>query len=380
MDSGRRLVAVAKKEAREILRDPMTLGIAIVLPLVMLFLFSYAISLEVKAIALAVVDEDSSPESREYVARFLRSGYFRLRAAPQQARQAEKLLDRSAVRVVLIIPADFARDLHQGLAADVQTLVDGSFPNTAILALTYIDTITQAYELELQERVLAARLGRLPRVSSAIRVMARVRYNPALRSEDFVVPGLFAVILMAFPPLLTALAIVREHERGSIQQIYTSPIRVSEFFWGKLLPYALIAFVEMLLLLVAALFWFHVPVRGSIPLLLGLSLLYVLSTVGIGLVVSTWTRSQVVALLLAIVLTFMPALLFSGFLFAIASMPPVFRVYTYLFPARYFTDISRGIVLKGIGIADLWPQVVLLVVYAIGLFGLASVRFRKQIG
>jgi len=225
---------------------------------------------------------------------------------------------------------------------------------------------------------LAARLGRLPKGSSTIRVVSRVRSNPALRSEDFVVPGLFAVILMAFPPLLTALAIVRERERGSIQQIYTSPIRVSEFFWGKLMPYALIAFVEMLLLLVVALCWFHVPVRGSIPLLLGLSLLYVLSTDGIGLVVSTWTRSQVVALLLAIVLTFMPAFLFSGFLFAIASMPPAFQAYTYLFLARYFMAISRGIALKGIGMAHLWPQVVLLVVYTIGLFGLASVRLRKK--
>jgi ABC-2 type transport system permease protein len=179
---------------------------------------------------------------------------------------------------------------------------------------------------------------------------------------------------------LTALAVVRERERGSIQQIYTSPIRVTEFFWGKLIPYALIALMEMGFLLVAALFWFQVPVRGSIPLLLGLSLLYVLTTVGIGLVVSTWTQSQVVALLLAIVLTFMPAFLFSGFLFAIPSMPTAFQVYTYLFPARYFMTISRGITLKGIGLADLWPQAVMLLVYTMGLFGLASMRFRKQIG
>jgi ABC-2 type transport system permease protein len=207
-----------------------------------------------------------------------------------------------------------------------------------------------------------------------------VRYNPALRNELFIIPGLFPVILMAFPPLLTALAIVRERERGSILQVYTSPIRISEFFWGKLLPYALIAFVEMLLLLAAALLWFQVTVRGSVPLLLGLSLLYVLATVGIGLVVSTWTRSQVVALLLAIVLTFMPAFLFSGFLFAIASMPTAFQWYTYLFPARYFMAIARGIMLKGRGLADLWPQAALLLGYSCGLFWLASLRFRKKIG
>jgi ABC-2 type transport system permease protein len=375
-----RLMAVAKKEAREILRDPITLGIAIVLPLLMMFLFSYAITLDVKEIALAVVDEDNSPESREYVASFLHSGYFRLHASLQDVRQVEALLDRGQVRVALIIPVTFSHHLGQGLLAEVQTLVDGSFPNTALIAINYIDAMTQTYELRLQERALALRIPGLVHFSSALQVEPRVRYNPALRSEHFVIPGLFAMILMAFPPLLTALAVVRERECGSIQQIYTTPIRIAEFFWGKLLPYACIAFVEMLLLLLAALLWFHVPIRGSVPLLLGLSFLYVLSTVGIGLVVSTWTRSQVVALLLAIVLTFMPAFLFSGFLFAIASMPPVFQGYTYMFPARYFMAISRGIALKGLGLSDLWPHAALLLGYAMALFWIASLRFQKHIG
>lgn len=380
MGSMRRCMAVMQKETREILRDPMTLGIAIVLPLMMMFLFSYAITLDVKDIALAVVDEAHSPESREYLARVVQSGYFRLHAAFQDDRQVAPLLDRGAVRVVLVLPAHFSRNLGQGLPAEVQTIVDGSFPNTALLTLNYLEAITQTYAMHLQERALARRApGRLI-PSSAIRVEPRVRYNPALRSEYFIVPGLFAVILMAFPPLLTALAVVRERERGSIEQLYTSPLRMTELFLGKLLPYALLAFVEMVLLLVAALGWFHVPVRGSIPLLLALALLYVLSTVGIGLLVSTWTRSQVVALLLALVLTFMPAFLFSGFLFALASMPPVFQAYTYLFPARYFTAISRGIALKGVGLAALWPQGGFLLLYAVGLFGLAAVRFRKKMG
>ncbi len=373
-------MAVAEKEAREILRDPITLGVAILLPLVMMFLFSYAITLDVKQIAMAVVDEDGSPESREYVASFIQSGYFRLQATLQNTKEVEKFLDRGDVRVVLIIPADFSRKLGQGLPADVQTLLDGSFSNTALIVLNYVDVITQTYGFHLQKRALAARVGGLPLLSPAIRVEPRVRYNPALRSENYVIPGLFAVILMAFPPLLTALAVVRERERGSIQQIYTSPILVWEFYWGKLIPYAIIAFTEMILLLAVAVLWFHVPVRGSVPLLLGLSLLYVLSTLGIGLVVSTWTRSQVVALLLAIVLTFMPAFLFSGFMFAIEGMPQFFRGYTYFFPARYFVEISRGIVLKGVGIVSLWLNVVILLVYALGLFWLASLRFRKKIG
>ena len=375
-----RFLAVAKKESREILRDPITLWISIFLPLVMMFLFSYAITLDVKPIDLAVVDENNSAESREYIARYLRSGYFRLRATPSSTRTVADLLDRGEVRMVLVVPASFSRDLRRGLHANVQALLDGSFPNTALIALNYADAITQAYSLQLQRRALATRFGALPLQAGAVELQSRVRYNPELRSENFIIPGLFAVILMAFPPLLTALAVVREREQGSIQHIYMSPIRAWEFFLGKLVPYAFIAFVEMLLLLAAAVLWFEVPIRGSVSLLLGLSVLYVFASCGIGLVVSTWTRSQVVALLLAIVLTFMPAFLFSGFLFAIESMPPLFQGYTYLFPARYFTEISRGIVLKGAGIGLLWPGAVTLVGYSLALLAIACMRFRKKTG
>jgi ABC-2 type transport system permease protein len=375
-----RLLAIAKKESREILRDPITLLVSIFLPLVMMFLFSYAITLDVKPIDLAVVDESNTQESREYIARYLESGYFRMRAAQTSTKGIEDLLDRGRVRMVLVVPSTFSRDLVQGAHTSVQVLLDGSFPNTALIALNYADGITQAYSLRLQRRALEARYGKLPSPSGAIDLQSRVRFNPALRSENFIIPGLFAVILMAFPPLLTALAVVRESEQGSIQHIYMSPIRTWEFFFGKLAPYAVIAFVEMLLLLVAAVLWFQVPIRGSISLLLALSVLYVVASCGFGLVVSTWTRSQVVALLLAIVLTFMPAFLFSGFLFAIESMPPAFQGYTYLFPARYFTEIARGIVLKGAGMGLLWLPAAILIAYSLALLALAAVRFRKKIG
>ena len=375
-----RFLAMAKKEGREILRDPITLWISIFLPLVMMYLFSYAITLDVKPIDLAVVDESNSPESREYIARYLQSGYFRLRATPSSAQAVDSLLDRGKVRMVLVVPASFSRDLRRGLNANVQALLDGSFPNTALIALNYAEAITQTYRLQLQRRALAIRFGTLPMRSAAVELQSRVRYNPELRSENFIIPGLFAVILMAFPPLLTALAVVREREQGSIRHIYMSPIRAWEFFLGKLIPYALIAFVEMLLLLAAAVLWFEVPIRGSAWLLLGMSVLYVVAACGIGLVVSTWTKSQVVALLLAIILTFMPAFLFSGFLFAIESMPPLFQGYTYLFPARYFTEISRGIVLKGAGIGMLWPGAAILVGYSLALLALACVRFRNKVG
>lgn len=376
MDSLRRLTAVAGKEAREILRDPITLGIAIVLPVLMMFLFTYAITLDVREIRLAVLDQDGSPESREYVASFLTSGYFRREAVARDVRELERLLDRGTVRAALMIPADFSRRLRQGLDAEVLTLLDGSFANTAVVAINYVDAITAAYTARVQEAALATRGIRLP---PAVRVDARVRYNPDLRSERFVVPGLFAVILMAFPPLLTALAVVRERERGSILQIYVAPIRALEFLGGKLLPYAAIAFLEFLLLLGVGGLWFQVPVRGSVTLLLVLAVVYVVCTVSIGLLVSTWTRSQVVAILLSIVLTLMPSFLFSGFLFSIETMPRPFQWYSHLFPARHYMEIARGITLKGIGLDRLWPAAGLLVAYGTVVFTLATLRFRRRL-
>jgi ABC-2 type transport system permease protein len=379
VSSVRRIGAVAKKEVREILRDPVTLGVAIVLPVLMMILFTYAITLDVRAIRLAVMDQDGSPASREYVTAFLGSGYFRLHRTPRTLDEIERLLDRGAVRLALVIPPDFSRTLRQGLPAGVQLLVDGSFANTAIIALNYANAITETYAARVEAHALARRGQAVGAGVPAVRLEPRVLYNPGLRSEHYVVPGLFAVILMAFPPLLTALAVVRERERGSILQIYIAPVRGWEFLWGKLLPYGALAFLEMLLLVAVGRAWFGAPIRGSLPLLLGLSVLYVLCTVGIGLLVSTWTRSQVVAILLSIVLTLMPSFLFSGFLFPIETMPPAFQWYTYLFPARYFMEISRGITLKAVGLAQLWPSALLLLAYGAAVMTLACVRFRKTV-
>lgn len=374
----RRTIAVAKKEAREILRDPITLGIAILLPIVMMFLFAYAITLDVREIRLAVLDQDRSPESREYLSSFLESGYFRLETYASTTKEIERLLNRGAVRMALIIPSDFSRRLRQGLSAEVQTLLDGSFANTAIVAANYVAAIDEVQNSRLQSHYLAQRFGQTA-ITAAIKAEPRVRYNPELQSANFIIPGLFAVILMAFPPMFTALAVVREKERGSIKLIFASPIKSREFIGGKMLPYTGIAFVEMVLLLAVGHLWFGVAVAGNPALLLLLALLYVICTVGIGLAVSTVTKSQVVAVLLAIILTLMPSFLFSGFLFPIATMPAFFQYYTYLFPARYFTEIARGIVLKGIGVSFLWFNAGLLFVYAMAVLAFAAMRFKKKI-
>lgn len=359
----RRILAVANKETRELLRDPITMGVCLLIPLVMLFLFGYAVSLDVEDVALGVLDRDRTPASRELVDRFTRSGYFHLERSTGSASELTDMLQRGRVLVALVIPHDFQRRLVRREGAEVQVLVDGTYSATALVAANYAKAIVAGYDAD----------------EGAIRAETRVWYNPALRSVNYIVPGLYGVILMAFPPLLTALAIVREKETGTIAQIFASPVTGAEFISGKLIPYSVIAFGQMVLVIVTGYLWFGVPFAGSLGFLLGTALIYVMGTVGIGLLVSTMTRSQVAAMLLALILTLMPSFLFSGMLFPIFTMPYVLQLYTMVFPVRYFVEISRGVVLKGVGPPELWVNVGVLTAYAVAMFGLAVWRFRKKV-
>jgi ABC-2 type transport system permease protein len=371
----RRFLAVLMKEIREIWRDPYTLGMAIVLPLVMLFLFTYATNLDVEDVSLAVYDQDQTRASREYVRQFTTGGdKFHVHRWVWSQADLERLMDSDTVEVGLIIPPGFQETLRAGRPATVQTWVDGSFPPTAKVAIGYVTAFNQVYNA----RQVAARLGQA--YQPAIGVEPRVWYNPELKSVNFIVPGLFAVILLAFPPLLSALAVVREKEQGSIQQIFVSPTRPAELILGKLIPYGVIAFVEMIIIFAVGIGWFRVPFAGSLTFLLVASLIYVFGAVSIGLLISTLTHSQVAAMLAAIVLTLMPALIFSGFIYPIFNMPRLMQSYTYLFPARHFVDLSRSIVLKGVGLNTLWPQLGLMLAYVFAIFVLASLRFKKKIG
>jgi ABC-2 type transport system permease protein len=374
MRSVRMIRAVSLKEILELLRDPITLGIALVLPIAFLFVFGYAVNMDVRETATAVLDRDRTPESRSYAARLDRTEEFQVIRHLDDADAARNLLDRGTVRVVVVIPSGFARDLYAGGKARIQTLVDGSFSATAQIIEGYLEALNVAFEREWFNPTQApGGFGPGPRVDT------RILYNPSLLSATSIVPGLFGVILMAFPPLLTTLAVVREKERGSIRQIYVSPIRPREFIVGKMIPYAALAFVDMLLILGFGIFWFGIPIEGN-PLFLGAaSLLYVLATVGIGLFVSTVTRNQVVALLLILILTVMPSFLFSGFLFPIFTMPSFFQLYTYLFPGRYFVSISRGIFLKGAGFDVQYDNVLLMTLYAGIMVVAASLRLKPKL-
>ena len=359
-----RVAAVMEKESKEILRDPITLAVALAMPLVMLFLFGYAISLDVNDVRLGVLDQDRSVASRALVDRFVESGYFRRVATFDTSHDVEDALQGDVVRLALIIPSGFQDDLARGRLSPVQVLVDGTYSATANLVATYAQTIVSGFRAD---------------AAPEPQVEVRVWYNPSLRSVTYVVPGLFGVILLAFPPLLTALAITREKEIGSIQQIFASPVTPAEFLAGKLVPYGVVAFVQIVIVIVVGFVWFAVPLRGSLALLFASGLVYVFCTVGIGLLVSTVTRSQLVAMLLALIVTLMPSFLFSGFLFPIFTMPYLLQLYTRVFPARYFVDLSRGIVLKGAGLPELWPSVLLLFAYTLAIFALAAWRFRKKV-
>lgn len=360
----RRITAVIAKEARELWRDPITIAIALLMPLVMLFLFGYAISLDITNISLGVLDQDQTPASRSLIDSFVQNDYFRLARVFASVHDVDAALQLGSVDIALVIPERFQATLVRGEAPSVQLLVDGTYSTTAQVVANYADAIVRSY-------------GAPP--GHDIRAEMRVWYNAPMRSANYIVPGLFGVILMAFPPLLTALAVVREKETGAIQQIYASPLTPAEFIVGKLIPYGAIAFVQILMVMAAGFFWFDVPFRGNVGLLLLAGSVYVLTTVGLGLLVSTIAQRQVTAMLLAIILTLMPSMLFSGFLFPIFTMPYMFQLYTYAVPARYFVELSRGIVLKGSGLQELWPNIGLLVAYTIVVFLVAAGRLRKKV-
>ena len=361
-----RVAAFAHKETLEIVRDPITVWIALVMPLIMLFLFGVALSFDVRNAPLLIVDHDRSAASRALSDQFLNTSYFALAGAPDNEREAEHALMQGRARAILSIPPEFGRRLARGDTAPVEFIVDGTYGATAAIVSAYGRAILYAF----------------PSGSLALPIQPEIRvwYNPELKSRDFIVPGLFAVILMALSPLLTALAVAREKEFGTIAQIYASPLTRIEFILGKLLPYLVIAALQLAIVLAAGFLLFKVPMHGSFVLLAALGLLYVICTVSIGLLVSMLVRTQVAAMLVSIIITLMPAFLFSGFVYPIFTMPPFFQGYSARIPTMYFVNISRGIVMRGAGLEELWVNVAVLVGYTAVVLTAACLLFRKRIG
>lgn len=371
MISGGRLLAMARKETLQLRRDSRSLALAFLLPVFLTLVFGAVISLDVRDIPFAVVDQDRSPASRELVEAFTASGYFSLRHTLEGPGEADRLLRRGAVRLVLVVPPGYARDLASGRGAAVQALVDGGDANTATIAINYADAIVTGLSARTVLR------GR--RVVQPLRVEARVWYNEALESARTIVPGLIAVIMSMVAAMLTALTIAREWERGTMEQLAATPVHRLEVILGKLLPYVAIGFIDVVLVTGIGMLAFGIPLRGSVLLLAGLSFLFIVGVLSFGVFLSAVLKSQLLATEVALMATYMPAFLLSGLIFAIANMPGWLQAISLAVPARYFVVITRGIFLKGVGFGVLWPQALGLAVFTTVALVLAVRAFRKEL-
>jgi ABC-2 type transport system permease protein len=373
----RRLWAVARKEALHIRRDPRSLGLALGIPMMMLLMFGYALTLDVDRVPFVVWDQSGTALSRELLARFAASRYFDFQGAVGNYQMIERAIDRREADLGMIIPPEFARQIEAGRPASVQAIVDGSDSNTASIILGY----TQGVVSGLNNDVMLAQVRRIAGAapSAALDLRSRIWFNPDLESKYFIVPGIMAVIMGLIAALLTSLTIAREWERGTMEQLISTPVRPAELILGKLLPYLGIGMLDMVIAVLMAVFLFHVPLRGSILLLFSVGGVFVFGTLAQGILISTLARSQLLASQFAMISTFLPAFLLSGFAFAIGNMPTAVQVITYIIPARYFVALVKGIFLRGVGIGTLWPDIVFLIGFALAVSGASIVLTAKKL-
>jgi len=372
----RRLGAIILKEFVQLVRDPRTLAMALLMPVIQLLLFGYAITTQVEHLPTIVVDRSQSQESRLLLERFVNSRFFDIRARARNEDEIGRAIDRGAMRVGIVIPPDYAEALQAGRTARVQVIVDASDPLVANSALATARAIGQTVSLEIAARQLS-RAG-APVRGLPLEVRIRAWYNPDLRSVNFMVPGLLAVILSMLTLMLTAIAIVRERELGTLEQLVATPIRKTELMLGKILPYAVLGYVDITLALLIGAYWFKVPIRGSLTLLYGLTLVFYLATLGQGILVSTVSRTQRQAMQAAF-FVFLPTILLSGFMFPREGMPAVIQWIGYAIPLTYFLIIVRGIILKGVGLAELAIQIIPLAALGLAFFAISVARFRKRL-
>lgn len=373
----RRTRAVARKEFLHVLRDPRSLIMALAIPMVMLLLFGYALSLDVDRIPTLILDGDRSPESRALVERFRGSRYFQILGFVEDYATIEREMDRNRILLGLVIPPGYSRSLLSGEEATVQALLDGSDSNTASIALGYVEALVGAYALDLRSEALQ-RLGG-GALEPPVQPQLRVWYNSELRSKNYIVPGLIAVIMMIIAALLTSLTIAREWEMGTMEQLLSTPVRPAELVLGKMTAYFTIGMVDMAIALSVGVFLFSVPLRGSVLFLFVTCGVFLFGALCWGILLSALARSQLLAYQMGMITSFLPAFLLSGFVYAIENMPTVVQVVTYLVPARYFITALRGIFLKGIGPELIAAELAFLLAYAAATFFIATRKVGQKI-
>lgn len=365
------------KEFIQVFRDPKMKGVIFVMPILQVLVFGYAVTTDVKHVPTAVYDLDNSVVSRELVARFIRSGYFDVVEYVDDEDRIRELIDHGKINVALRMNRGFGEDLRGGRIAHLQLIIDGTDSNTAGIVLDYAGKITG----EFSEQVLINRYTRLKgpaQEPGRAELQTRAWFNDNLESRNFYVPGVIAIVVMLITLMLTSMAVVREKEIGTMEQIMVTPITPAEFILGKTVPFALIGFADVIGVTLIGVFWFGVPIRGSLLLLFVATTLYLMTTLSVGLFISTVSQTQQQAMMSTFFFYF-PAVLLSGFMFPIANMPEIVQWLTYLNPLRYFLVIVRGIFLKGVGAGILWPQMVSLAVMGVTTLWLVSRRFRKTL-
>ncbi|MBE9487331.1 MAG: ABC transporter permease [Chloroflexi bacterium] len=377
-----RVQAIMHKEWREILRDRLFLTLAFVVPASLMLVFGYGISLDVENLPFAVLDQDRSAMSRDYLHRFIDSRYFDYQGDVRSVREIDSLLADSDIRFAIIIPPKFQENLLSGRPVAAQSLIDGVFPFRASTSKGYVIAINAAFNGELLAGYISRRLGvnleQGMNMVQPVGVQLRYLYNQEVKSTWSIATALIMFVLMIIPPFLTALGVVREKENGSIYNIYASTVSRGEFLVGKLTPYVGIAIINMLILWLMVVFLFRAPFKGDPLFFFVASVIYVICTTGIGLLVSLIVRTQVAAMLMTVVVTIVPSVLYSGLLVPIASMAPQGQFEAHLFPAMYYTDIALGSFLKGIGLEQLWGRVLALSIYAAVLWTLGYLLFHKR--
>ena len=372
-----RLKAMLIKEFIQVLRDPRMRFVVFVIPAVQTVIFGYAVNTDVRHVATAIYDLDNTSYSRELTDRFIKSGYFELQERVTDEKRARELVDRGEVKAVLRMNHGFGEQLARGRGGTVQLILDGTDSNTAGIVLNYAATIVSTYSTQLQQDAASRAAGR-PVQLRGVELSSRAWYNENLESRNFYVPAVITNIVFIITMLLSSMAVVREKEIGTIEQVIVTPIGKGEFILGKTIPFILIGFIDVALVSLVAVFWFDVPLRGSIPLLFGATALFLMSSLGIGLLISTISRTQQQAMMSAFFVIF-PAMLLSGFAFPIESMPQAVQWLTYLNPMRFFLVIIRSIFQKGVGMEILWPQLLALSLIGVSILSCAVLRFKKTL-
>lgn len=371
-----RVRAISKKETIQIIRDPRSLGLAFVIPALLIFLFGYALSLDIDNIPMAVWNQDGSVTSREFLFNFQLSKYFRILGNFDNYRILENLIDRNIAMMALVIHKDFGKYINSNGHAPVQLLLDGSDSNTAQIALGYVRAVVDSYNAKFIKNALSAQSIAN---SDPVDLRSRVWFNQDLDSKCFIVPGLIAIVITIIAALLTSLTIAREWERGTMEQLISTPVRVGELILGKVTPYFVIGYIDLLVAIFMGVVIFKVPLRGNLILLLGMSSLFLIGALMFGVYISIVAKSQLMASQLAMLTSFLPTFMLSGFTYEIFNMPQWVQAVTYIVPARYFIIILRGIYLKAIGIDYLWFEVLCLFIFAFVMTRIAVFKFKKKV-